>query len=328
MIDDELREMFTEREPFAPDADRTAGRILRAVPVHRRRLQRRWAGVAAALAVVAGLGAAPVLTAGEDEPRQDALVAAADTDVTLPVTPKWLPEAVVTRTFVDANLAQGLRAISYEFGGGAGGILAVELHTSTKPPVKDSTTPAATPSETRVDVRGQSAAEYERIQPQQDEQSCQLLWQDGPLWLSVLARAKGVTPGIACGAARQVARGLVDRPMELDRPIRFRLMPRGYVLVEAGTNIEAWCPRAGDNQHTPRCVQARDAAHTLTANGRQVTVRGQIGWLNRTRTEVSLVVPGYVGLQTPTPAVDPAIAALTDDDMIRLAESVTLARGW
>ena len=83
-----------------------------------------------------------------------------------------------------------------------------------------------------------------------------LPWQDGPLWLSVLARAKGVTPGIACDAGRQVARGLVDRPMKLDRPIRFGLLPRDYVLVQAGTNIEAWCPRAGDNQHTPRCVQA------------------------------------------------------------------------
>lgn len=328
MIDDELREMFTEREPYAPDADRTSGRILRGVPAYRRRLRRRWAAGAAALAVAAGLGAAPALVGGQEEPRQDALVAAADTDVTLQVTPRWLPEAVVTRTYVDANLAEGVRAVSYEFGGGANGVLAVELHTSTKPPTRDSTAPTASPTEPRVDVRGLSAGEYERINQQQEEQSCQLLWQDGPLWLSVLARAKGVTPGVACDAARQVARGLVDRPMELDRPIRFRLMPRDYVLVQAGTNIEAWCPRAGDNQHTPRCVQARDAANTLTANGRQVTVRGQIGWLNRTRTEVSLVVPGYVGLQTPTPAIDPAIAALTDEDMIRLAESVTLARGW
>jgi hypothetical protein len=326
MIDDELRQMFTEREPFAPDADRTSGRILRGIPVRRQRTRRRQA--IAALAALAALATVPVLFDDEDTPRQDALVAAGDTDVTLPVTPKWLPEAVVTRTFVDANLAEGMRAISYEFGGGANGVLAVELHTSTKPPARDSTAPTASPSETRVDVRGQSAAEYERIHQQQDEQSCQLLWKDGPLWLSVLARAKGTTSGVACGAARQVARGLVDRPMELDRPIRFRLMPRDYVLVEAGTNIEAWCPRAGDNQHTPRCVQARDAANTLTANGRQVTVRGRIGWLNRTRTEVSLIVPGYVGLQTPTPAVDPAIAALTDEDMIRLAESVTLARGW
>ena len=41
MIDDELREMFTEREPFAPDADRASGRILRGIPVHRRQTRRR-----------------------------------------------------------------------------------------------------------------------------------------------------------------------------------------------------------------------------------------------------------------------------------------------
>ncbi|MFC5005166.1 hypothetical protein ACFPIJ_45950 [Dactylosporangium cerinum] len=326
MIDDELRQMFTEREPFAPDPDRTTGRILRGIPVHRRRTRQRWA--AAALAVIAAAVAVPVLAGGDDEPRRDALVAAGDTDVTLQVTPTWLPEAVVTRTYVDANLAEGVWVVDYDFGGGAGGVLAVELRTSTKPPVIDPSSAVVPPTGPPVDVHGHGAAEYERVNAQQGEQSCQLLWQDGPLRLSVLARAKGVTPGVACGTARQVALGLVDRPMKLDRPIRFGLMPRDYVLVQAGTNIEAWCPRAGDNQHTPRCVQARDAANTPTADGRRVTVRGQIGWLSRTETEVILVVPGYVEVRTPTPAVDPAIAALTDDDLIRLAESVSLARGW
>ena len=75
------------------------------------------------MAVIVGLAAVPVLTAGEGGPRPDALVAAGDTDVTLQVTPKWLPEAVVTRTYADANLAEGVRTISYDFGGGAGGIL-------------------------------------------------------------------------------------------------------------------------------------------------------------------------------------------------------------
>ena len=329
MIDDELRQMFTEREPFAPDADRTTGRILRGIPLHQQRTRRRQALAGlAALAVVAALVAAPVLLDDEDTPRQDALVAAGDTDVTLQVTPKWLPEAVVTRTYTNVNLAEGMRAISYELGG-ANGILAVELHTSTRPSVRDSTAPTVLPTGAPVAVRGQIADEYERINRQQGNQACQLLWQDGPqLWLSVLVRAEGVTPDVACGTARRVAQGLVNRPLELDRPIRFGLTPRDYVLVESGTNIEAWCPRAGDNQHTPRCVQARDAAHTFTANGRQVMVRGQIGWLNRNENEVYLVVPGYVDVRTPTPAIDPAIAALTDDDLIRLAESVSLARGW
>ena len=39
-------------------------------------------------------------------------------------------------------------------------------------------------------------------------------------------------------------------------------------------------------------------------------------------------MPGYLEVRSPTPAVDPAIAALTDDDVIRLAGSVSLARGW
>ncbi|WP_327004823.1 hypothetical protein OHA72_59025 [Dactylosporangium sp. NBC_01737] len=324
MIDDELRQMFTEREPFAPDADRTTGRILRGIPVRRQRTRRRQA--VAALAVLAALATVPVLLDEDDTPRQEALVAAGDTAVTLPVTPKWLPEAAVTRTFADAVLSEGMRAISYEFGG-AGGILAVQVHSSTRPPTRES--PSATPTEPRVPVRGQLATEFESIDRSHEDQSCTLAWQDRPqLWLTVFVRAEGVTPGVACAPARQVAQGLVDRPMELDRPIRFGLVPRDYVLVQAGTNIEAWCPRAGDNQHTPRCVQVRDAAHTLAANGHRVIVRGQIGWLNRTATEVQLVVPGYVEVQTPTPAVDPAIAALTDDDVIRLAESVSLARGW
>jgi hypothetical protein len=326
MIDDDLRQMFTEREPFAPDADRTTGRILRGIPVRRQRTRRRQA--LAALAVLAGLATVPVLFDEEDKPRQDALVAAADTDVTLPVTPKWLPEASTMRTFADADLFQGMRAISYELGG-ANGILAVDVHTSTRPPTRDTTSPSVAPTDPLVQVRGHLAGEFQNIDRAHNEQSCTLSWQDGPqLWLTVFVRAEGITPGVACGPARQVARGLVDRPLELDRPIRLGLVPRDYVLVQAGTNIEAWCPRAGDNQHTPRCVQVRDAAHTLAANGHRVMVRGQIGWLNRTATVVQLVVPGYVDVQTPTPAVDPAIAALTDEDVIRLAESVSLARGW
>lgn len=324
MIDDELREMFTEREPFAPDADRTSGRILRGIPGRRQRTRRRRA--VAALAVVAALVTVPVLLDDGDKPRQEALVAAADTAVTLPVTPNWLPAAAVTRTFADAVLSEGMRAISYEFGG-ANGILAVQVHTSTKPPRRES--PGPTVTEPQVPVRGRLAVEFESVDKSHDEQSCTLSWQDRTqLWLTVFVRAEGVTPGVACVPARQVAQGLVDRPLELDRPIRFGLVPRDYVLVQAGTNVEAWCPRAGDNQHTPRCVQVRDAAHTLAANGHRVVVRGQIGWLNRTATEVQLVVPGYVEVRTPTPAVDPAIAALTDDDVIRLAESVSLARGW
>jgi hypothetical protein len=324
MIDDELRQMFTEREPFAPDADRTTGRILRGIPVRRRRTRRRQA--VAALAVLAALASVPVLFRDEDKPRQDLLVAAADTGVTLPVTPRWLPEAAAMRTFADADLYQGMRAISYELGG-ANGILAVDVHTSTRPPTRES--PAVTPTEPTVPVRGHLAGEFQNIDRFHEDQSCTLSWRDGPqLWLTVSVRAEGVTPGVACAPARQVAQGLVDRPLELDRPIRFGLVPRDYVLVQAGTNVEAWCPRAGDNQHTPRCVQARDAAHTLAANGHRVMVRGQIGWLNRTATEVQLVVPGYVEVRTPTPAVDPAIAALTDDEVIRLAESVSLARGW
>jgi hypothetical protein len=324
MIDDELRQMFTEREACAPDADRTTGRILRGIPARRRRHRRRQA--VTVLGVLAATLTVPLLLEEKDPPRQEALVAASDPAVTLPVTPKWLPEAAVTRTFADAVLSEGMRAISYEFGG-VGGILAVQVHTSTRPPARES--PGAGSSEPRVAVRGQSAVESESIDASRQEQSCTLAWQDrAQLWLTVFVRAEGVTPGVACTPARQVAQGLVDRPLELDRPIRFGLVPRDYVLVQAGTNVEAWCPRAGDNQHTPRCVQARDAAHTLAANGRQVTVRGHAGWLNRTATEVSLVVPGYVELRTATPAVDPAVAALTDDDLIRLAESVSLARGW
>src|SRR5689334_14087996 len=128
MIDDELRQMFTEREPFTPDTDRTTGRILKGIPVHRQRTRRRRALTAlAAFAVLAAMLTVPVLL-DDDEPRQEALVAASDTEVTLPVTPKWLPEASVMRTFADADLFQGIRTISYELGG-ANGILAVEVHT-------------------------------------------------------------------------------------------------------------------------------------------------------------------------------------------------------
>lgn len=57
-------------------------------------------------------------------------------------------------------------------------------------------------------------------------------------------------------------------------------------------------------------------------------MRSHDGFLDRREHEVILLIPVFVKITAPTSAVDPAIVDLSDEELIRIAESAVLPRAW
>ena len=131
MIDHELRQMFAEREaivlPVAPLASRITARAAR----RDRRVRIQWI-VTAVVAVVLLSAAVPMALAGwrgaspvppgqsarppisSPTPAAGSLVPAAEVDVSIPVSPGWLPDPLRDPTSARATMNDGLRSVAYE----------------------------------------------------------------------------------------------------------------------------------------------------------------------------------------------------------------------
>jgi hypothetical protein len=339
MIDDELRTMFAEREALAPAPTRSAQRIAAGIPLYARRVRRRrvvaLAGVlgAALVAVLlvpmasghrapepadrpsGGVSGSPVPS---DEPDPDRLAPAPAVGASLEMTPGWLPApAESARTFARVDVDRGTRSVAYEFLG-AGPVSSVEIATAASEP--DS---IPNPDERPVDIRGRSGKQLATVHRSQGERTCLVSWRENDaLWFRVFVGETGRTP--SCEVAVRVARNLADRPLALPRPVRLGLVPSGYLMVETGNQREAWCPGGGVG-NLGRCLVITRGADVPARAGRDVTVRGRPGWLERTGREIRLVVPDFLMITFPEDGAD---YPLDDDDLIRMAESAELARGW
>jgi hypothetical protein len=252
--------------------------------------------------------------------------------VTMPVSAGWLPSGLTEPAFWQSNQDDGQREVTYAQRVESG-VETLEIRTRPAPPPAGES-PGETPSwvsaedRREVDLRDHRAHEYV-LTTRSGGRVCYLTWQERPdLWIFVYVSEVDAGAGLDCGVGRRVAEGLLLRPHELARPVRPGLVPRGYTLLETTDRGEVWCPANGE-RHEPRCLRLRvsDGAEAAPS-GPAVVVRGHDGRLDRTRFEVTLVVPGYLRLEAARGVLGPAIAELTDADVIRIAESAALPRRW
>lgn len=332
MIDDDLRAMFAEREVFVPPPERTAAMISEGIP--RRRRRRRATGAVLCALAVLGMSAAVPLSlnrpdrdgpsvvepsgspSGSPSAVPVALVpAAGDVDLTLAVSPGWLP---AQSKKVDAGIRPGQSDVTYQFADG-GRVRSVTISASDGVP--DLVVPPTDPSWTDVDVNGVPGRQRAVVHAEEGIRVCLLAWQDGARWLSIVAYDVGTTP--SCAVALQVARNLQRKPMTLPRTVRIGLVPQGYTMTGTGTMAETWCPPRA--QQMQGCLTARRDPVSEGFDGTPVIVRGHAGVLQRTETVASVYVAGYLWLEMPTPQRDPRSVPLTDADLLRIAESVEIS---
>jgi hypothetical protein len=337
VIDDNLREMFAERETLVPEPGRTAARIAEGIP--RRRRRRRITGaVLSAVTVVAVVTAVPLAIGRPDHspavnrtgtpgpsaspPAPTAspatLVPAPDPGASLAVSPGWLP---ATPTVTSANLHLKLGTTSIEYGFGGDSVREIGIQLNSKPPERVET-PTNVGQRTEVDVDGHPAEQFTVVRSEDGTRQCTLSWQAGPQqWL--LVEAVDVGTVASCTVALRVARNLVDRPLPLPRTVRAGMVPLGYTLAQTGTQVETWCPPSADPAHPAGCLTLRHDLGTEVLDGTRVTVRQHEGRVQRLHGTVTLRVPGYLRIEVPAPG-----EPLTDADLVRIAESVALGSAW
>jgi hypothetical protein len=128
-----------------------------------------------------------------------------------------------------------------------------------------------------------------------------------------------------CAVGERFARELRAEPLELARTVSLGLVPVGFQLAQAGTNLETWCP-AG--RIAGGCVHIQDGqGYGEPENSDPVMVRGHQGYLSRTGGDALLVVPGFVRLVLEPNALGPGDTPVAG--IIRIAESAVLDRaGW
>jgi hypothetical protein len=360
MIDHELRQMFAEREASAPAERPVAERIT--VGVARRRRQVRLVRSVTAFVVVtlvavavpaavsrwrgAGLSTpgttpSPNVSPAVPTPRVSALplVPAPVVEVTMPVTPGWLPDQYDGPSFTEANMLDGTRKVAYEYG--PTGILVDSVTITTfraRPPDSATSDDGSPPEDEReVDVRGHRAVQ--RISGTPVGRTCSLSWEESPgVWVLVQAYVSnhdgGLARAVRCEVGRHVARSLIQRPFEMDHQIRLTLVPAGYALYQVDTNIERWCAPLNAPPREIRCLTAEFGLRPEGHPDFNITVNGHQGVLVHAPTAFALMVPGYVALQI-MPSLDdsartdgPPTVDISDAGLIRIAETAVLARPW
>jgi hypothetical protein len=349
MIDTELRRTFDAHERLTPDAAAVAARIAVGIVRRRRRVlvARLSAVVVAVLILGAGIpvvlwqaGTRPILPEATTSPAPsitgpvDGLVPAPPVEIVIPLSPGWLPDEVrtPTYTYTNANLAEGLRTLTYEAQPAVSGVESVSV--STRPQASpiagdsDEGFPSwvSTHDERVIEVRGQQAHETVTTSISVGERTCSMTWTE-PSGLIVLAivTERTTSTETTCEIGERFARELRAEPVELARTVSLGLVPQGYHLVQTGTNGDLWCPTFGQS---PGCIEIQDGQNYYAAeNSTPITVRGHQGYLSRSPDGAVLLVPGFVRLSYGLGV--PASVDTSDAGLVRLAESALLDRaGW
>jgi hypothetical protein len=345
MIDEDLREMFAERERFVPDPARVAARIRMEVRRQRGRVRvfRAVAIGAAVVGLVVAVGAAvavrphgqlpPVApTTGavpaptsQPSPAVGRLVTAPDARPAIAVSVTWLPSDLVNpRIFTDVALGAGRRTITYERTPSLEpGTESVSILTYDSAP--EAASPGDLPSWITnsdtgpADVNGHPATQNRTSSRSVGGRTCNLLWQQrSDLWVVVNITVRTTDTTLDCVDGLRVARGVVDQPTELARTVRLTQVPAGYVLIQTGTNLEQWCP---DKAPAARCVSTQSGRNYGPAPGEPVTVHGHPGTLERTGAGFLLNVPGWIRIFSSS-------SDLTDAEILAMADTAVLDGGW
>jgi hypothetical protein len=356
MIDEDLREMFAERERFVPDPSRVATRIATEVRRRRGRTQavRAIAVAAAVVATVVAVGAvvstrpwaaqppiapttgpapsiepspgpSPTLTAG----LVGRLVAAPDDPPAIKVTPTWLPPDLKDPkvfTFVDTSATSA--TITYERTPSLDpGTESVSVQTWEQlPPAPADPSANTSPPDWvthedngTADVNGHQAAQHRMSSRSVGSRSCDLIWQQRPgLWIDVSVSERTTDTTLTCVNGLRVARSVVEQPTSLARTVRLTEVPDGYVRVQTGTNLDRWCP---DNAANAKCVGAQSGRNYAPTPGAAVTVHGHPGSFSVTGSGFLLNVPGWIRIFSEG-------ADLTEEEILAMAESAVLDGGW
>jgi hypothetical protein len=254
--------------------------------------------------------------------------------VTIPVVPGWLPPEIrADATVIGADLGTGTREATYSgVEPGRPGVETVAITTTTGRPAPATGHPdvpasppdrGSTEDSRRVQVRGHTATQSVVIN-ESGWRTCSLSWRErSGLWITVWVSETLADMSISCDIGRTVARELRTDPVPVVSPRRLGLVPRGYTLSYTGTRSQAWCPTSGDVGDLTRCLRVRRAEdEAVDESWTKVTVGGRIGWLDRSEDGVEVLVPGVASVSTITAQVDPAVADLTDAELIRIAASV------
>ena len=335
--------VFAEREATVPPAGPVADRIAVGVARRRHRARALTSGVAVALL----LGAVPVAVSGWRRAAPPAtpdaasaaatgtpasrarLVPAPPVAVTVPVSPGWLPGGLSPAagpTFAEANVRVGRRALRYA--ASPSGPVEVELIALARPSESETRPGApeeATARERRnVRVRGHAATEDVSTIRSTALRACLLSWQErSDTWLVVHVVEQTADARLDCGIARRVAEGLVARPLEIPRPLRFGLVPRGLTLALTGLQGDVWCDARDPSGSNWQCltIGPGEPDADLTT-GTKITVHGHEGRIRRDRRSIDVAVPGFLGMSVPV------YLHLSDAEIVRIAESAILPRPW